>query len=71
MGSVAPCPLRCFHTEKFLLGQQPERIDPAALEKALDQDISPIDDIRASAAYRTAMLGQALLKLHAETGVAA
>ena len=28
---------------------------------------TPIDDHRASAAYRTAMLGQALLKFHAET----
>ena len=28
---------------------------------------TPMDDHRASAAYRSAMLGTALLKLHAET----
>lgn len=55
MGSVAPRPLRCLHTEQLLLGRQPEHIDPAALAKALEQDISPIGDIRASAAYRRAM----------------
>jgi xanthine dehydrogenase small subunit len=29
---------------------------------------TPLDDHRASAAYRTAVLGTALLRLHAETG---
>ncbi|NLF79755.1 MAG: hypothetical protein GX572_01020 [Clostridia bacterium] len=55
MGSVAPRPVRCLHAEQFLLGKQALHIDPEALAQALVWDISPIDDIRASAVYRRAM----------------
>jgi CO/xanthine dehydrogenase FAD-binding subunit len=55
MGSVADHPLRCYHAEQLLQGLQPEAVDAVQLAKALEQDISPIDDIRASAAYRRAI----------------
>jgi CO/xanthine dehydrogenase FAD-binding subunit len=56
MGSVAPYPLRCEHAEQVVLGktlhdlEKPEII--SQLTQALNQDISPIDDVRASAEYR-------------------
>jgi CO/xanthine dehydrogenase FAD-binding subunit len=52
MGSVAPTPVRAPHAEAVLLGNRPA---PALFEKAsfaCQADIAPIDDIRASAAYR-------------------
>jgi len=51
-GSVAPTCLRLERAEALLRGQRPDReiIDRAA--RAAAEDISPIDDVRASAAYR-------------------
>ena len=51
-GSVAPVPLRCTATEATLRGRVP---DPAAVANAqaiLADEISPIDDLRSTAAYR-------------------
>ncbi|MFH1034171.1 MAG: xanthine dehydrogenase family protein subunit M [Pseudomonadota bacterium] len=55
LAAVAPTPLRCRQAENLLLGQLPE-------PKLLDQVAAaaaaiccPIDDVRASAAYRLAM----------------
>jgi CO/xanthine dehydrogenase FAD-binding subunit len=53
LGSVAPYPLRCRNVEQYLLGQRPT---PALIEAArqkLSEDISPIDDIRSTASYRS------------------
>lgn len=50
MGSVAPTPCRCYEVEKALAGKAVA--DVAEALKGLDKDISPIDDIRASAKYR-------------------
>ena len=52
LGSVAPIPLRCFETERALLGQQltSDSIDAAA--SVFAKEVSPIDDIRSTRAYR-------------------
>jgi CO/xanthine dehydrogenase FAD-binding subunit len=52
MGSVAPVPIRCRNAEGVLTGGILNRETFALFEKALNEDISPIDDIRASEAYR-------------------
>jgi CO/xanthine dehydrogenase FAD-binding subunit len=55
MGSVAPIPLRLKETEKELQGK---RAEPALVENArqsVARQIQPIDDIRSSAQYRTAV----------------
>ncbi len=53
LGSVAPIPLRCTRTESALRGQKlrPELIRAAQAELA--REITPIDDMRSSAAYRS------------------
>jgi len=67
LGGVAATPLRATATEAALVGR-PWTSDTARDAAAVLRDEgTPIDDHRASAAYRTAMLGQALLKFHAET----
>jgi len=52
MGAVAPTVVRLTAVERLLEGTTPgpEQIEAAAA--AVDQDIRPIDDLRASAAYR-------------------
>ncbi len=59
-GSVAPCTLRAFRTESLIRGRAltPEVIEEAA--RALDDEISPIDDMRSSAAYRRRVSGNLL-----------
>lgn len=56
LASVAPVPLRATAAEEHLVASPdiPEAIDEAA-EKAMEA-ASPIDDVRASAAYRRAMV---------------
>ena len=56
VGSVAPAPMRARNAEKMLEGKQPS---PALLEAAAEaamQECSPIDDVRATAAYRRKMV---------------
>ncbi len=55
-GCVAPVPLRCKHAEAAALAGGDVR---AALEK----DIAPIDDVRATAVYRSRVTGNVLLRL--------
>lgn len=52
MGSVAPTPMRAVKAEQILLGNEPtdELIEQAA--KSCSLECKPIDDLRASAAYR-------------------
>jgi CO/xanthine dehydrogenase FAD-binding subunit len=57
MGSVAPVPLRLSKTESMLKGG---RIDPAILKlarSAAAAEVQPIDDIRSTARYRAAVVG--------------
>ncbi len=69
LGSVAPTPLRCPDGEAVLVGKQP---DEALLAKVAQQAAamaSPISDVRASAAYRRAVL-PVLIRRALETCVA-
>lgn len=52
LGSVAPTPVRAKHAEKAVTGKKLNDDTLAAMYEALQKDISPIDDIRATAAYR-------------------
>jgi xanthine dehydrogenase small subunit len=69
LGGVAATPIRATAAEQALLGAAwtPEGIAPAV--RALATAGTPIDDHRASAAYRAAMLGQSLPRLLAESAV--
>jgi xanthine dehydrogenase small subunit len=62
LGGVAATPVRATATEAALVGRpwNAETVREAAA--VLRDEGTPIDDHRASAAYRTAMLGQSLLK---------
>lgn len=66
LGGVAATPLRARATEDALVGQpwSPDSVRRAAA--VLSEEGTPMDDHRASAAYRSAMLRQSLLRLHAE-----
>jgi CO/xanthine dehydrogenase FAD-binding subunit len=53
VGSVAPVVLRCRRTEEVLRGR---RLDDGVLSAALDEiarEVTPIDDVRSTARYRT------------------
>jgi xanthine dehydrogenase small subunit len=67
LGGVAAMPVRARATEEALTGEpwSQETVRRAAVVLAAEG--TPIDDHRASAAYRAAMLGQALRKLYTET----
>jgi len=67
LGGVAATAVRALRTEEALT-EQPWREDVVRrAAEVLAQEGTPLDDHRASAAYRSAMLGQSLLKLHAES----
>ncbi len=73
LGGVASTPVRALATEEALTGAPwtGEGSEDAvrAAAAVLATEGTPLDDHRASAGYRSAMLGQALRKLHAhETG---
>lgn len=51
-GSVAPIPLRCTQTEAAVRGRAVDASVLSAVERTLIDEISPIDDIRSTAAYR-------------------
>ncbi len=67
LGGVAATPIRALATEAALEGKPwaAETVEAAA--RVLRAEGTPMDDHRASAGYRSAMLGQSLLKLHAHT----
>ncbi|MDQ8703821.1 FAD binding domain-containing protein [Streptomyces sp. LHD-70] len=67
LGGVAATPIRALETEAALEGKpwSAETVDAAA--RVLRGAGTPMSDHRASAIYRSAMLGQSLLKLHAQT----
>ncbi len=52
MGAVAPTVVRLRGAESLLEGQVPTAELVAAAARSVDGDIAPIDDLRASAAYR-------------------
>jgi len=66
LGGVAATPIRALATEAALEGQPWSAQTVRVAAEVLRGEGTPIDDHRASSAYRAAMLGQSLLKLHAE-----
>jgi CO/xanthine dehydrogenase FAD-binding subunit len=67
LGSLAPVPARARRAEAALAGARLGALPIAEAQAALAEDISPIDDIRASAHYRSVVarnvLGQMLREL--------
>ncbi len=68
LGGVAATPVRATATEEALSGQPWSAETVAAAATVLGAEGTPIDDQRASAAYRSAMLAQALPRLWHEHG---
>jgi CO/xanthine dehydrogenase FAD-binding subunit len=60
LGSVAPMPIRARRTEEVLLGGSLAGLPLDAALAALQADISPIDDLRASARFRRQVAGNLL-----------
>ncbi|GAA0266586.1 FAD binding domain-containing protein [Streptomyces polychromogenes] len=67
LGGVAATPIRALATEAALEGRAWTRETAEAAAEVLRAEGTPMDDHRASAGYRSAMLGQSLLKLYAQT----
>ena len=66
LGGVAATPLRALRTEEFLAGKPWSRDAVGEAADVLNAEATPISDHRASAAYRTAMLGASLRKFFAQ-----
>lgn len=62
-GSVGPTVVRCQQAEQALTGQRLEREALFAAAQAVRKEISPMDDLRASASYRRDVAGNLLLRL--------
>ncbi|MER7515607.1 FAD binding domain-containing protein [Streptomyces sp. NPDC126499] len=67
LGGVAATPVRALATEAALEGRAWTAQTVEAAAAVLRTEGTPMSDHRASAAYRSAMLGQSLLKLYAQT----
>lgn len=59
-GGMAATPARAIHTENTLRGKMFDEAAVRAAEAALTQDFQPLDDLRASAAYRVAVTANLL-----------
>ena len=68
LGGVAASPIRALATETALEGRPWDDETVAAAADVLVGEGTPIDDMRASAAYRKAMLGQSVRKLYYSPG---
>lgn len=66
LGGVAATPIRASATESALVGQPWTSDVVQTAAQVLADEGTPLSDHRASASYRSAMLGQALLKLHSQ-----
>ncbi|MFG1627996.1 xanthine dehydrogenase small subunit [Kribbella sp. NPDC049227] len=66
LGGVAATPLRARATEEALIGQPWTEHTVREAAAVMAAEGTPMDDHRASASYRSAMLGQSLLRFHAE-----
>jgi xanthine dehydrogenase small subunit len=69
-GGVAPIPARARRTEAALAGQPWTAATAERAAQALEDEFTPIDDMRASAAYRRKVLGNLLRRLWLERGEA-
>jgi xanthine dehydrogenase small subunit len=68
VGGVAATPIRAYATEEVLVGRQWSEDTVRHAAAVMATEGTPMSDHRASASYRSAMLGQALLRLYASTG---
>src|SRR5437867_3599276 len=66
-GGMAATPKRALHTEHALIGEQWSEATITAAMAALDKDYAPINDMRASAAYRKLIAKNLLYKFFLET----
>jgi len=57
LGSVAPVPIRLAETERILQGKRPDAATIALARKRAVAETRPIDDIRSTARYRAAVVG--------------
>jgi len=65
LGGVAATPIRATATEQALVGREWSIETAARAAEALAAEGTPLDDMRASSAYRSAVLGQLLMKFWA------
>jgi CO/xanthine dehydrogenase FAD-binding subunit len=63
LGSVAPTPIRVPATEAVLEGSAPTEATADRAASTLGGELSPIDDVRSSAAYRRAVAARVLHRL--------
>ncbi|MFI7060262.1 xanthine dehydrogenase small subunit [Kribbella sp. NPDC050124] len=70
LGGVAATPLRALATEQALIGKPWTERTVREAAAVMAAEGTPMDDHRASSSYRSAMLGQSLLRFYAE-GVSA
>jgi xanthine dehydrogenase small subunit len=63
LGSVAERPVRAPHTEALLEGRAPTPGLAAAAAHTVEAEITPIDDIRSTAAYRRTVTGRVLRRI--------
>jgi xanthine dehydrogenase small subunit len=70
LGGIAATPIRALATEEALTGQPWNEETVRRAADIMGEEGTPIDDHRASAAYRSAMLAQALRKLYADHAAA-
>jgi len=66
-GGVAPVPKRATATETVIVGKPWNEATVDAAVRELGREFSPIDDMRATAAYRRAALGNLLRRFWLET----
>ena len=66
LGGVAATPIRAREVEEALIGQPWTRETAVNAAAVMAQQGTPIDDMRASSRYRSAMLEQSLLKFWAQ-----
>ncbi|WP_206479117.1 MULTISPECIES: xanthine dehydrogenase small subunit [Kocuria] len=66
LGGVAATPIRAREVEEALVGQPWSRETVVAAAAVMARQGTPIDDMRASSRYRSAMLEQSLLKFWAQ-----
>ena len=62
LGSVAPVPLRLRETEQIVRGRSIDSALLSRVRKTVSAEIRPIDDIRSTARYRTAVAGNLVVE---------
>lgn len=63
VGSVAPTVVRCHEAQACLLGRRLDREALAEAGAAVRRAVRPVDDLRATAAYRRKVAGNLLLRM--------